>query len=234
VTGVITLPISFGGIIIEQQFHVFKTLHNPLILGVDFLKPNGAVIDFETKTVTIQQGIATVYMVQTNVGIVRSQKPVEIAPHTQVTIPVKVSKQVKDSVALLEPLPALHKYGIAGAKCVVQVRKGKSLFTVLNPTSEPVYLPANKVLATAAHIDVNTVQVLSDDLKPKVSNSCSNQVNDDISFDIDGAHLTESQRQRLHDFLVSNRQTFAPSMKELGKTDLYQHRVETGDHSPFL
>lgn len=45
VKGVITLPLNFDGKVIYQYFQIIPELRNSLILGMNFLKANQALID---------------------------------------------------------------------------------------------------------------------------------------------------------------------------------------------
>ncbi len=56
VLGVISLGINVGNLLISHSFYVFKHIHHPLILGLDFLDKNRVIVDLPntpTNTATL-------------------------------------------------------------------------------------------------------------------------------------------------------------------------------------
>jgi len=43
--GALSLPVSFGSLILKHKLQVFEIFHQPLILGLDFLKSHAAIFD---------------------------------------------------------------------------------------------------------------------------------------------------------------------------------------------
>ncbi|VDI61165.1 Hypothetical predicted protein [Mytilus galloprovincialis] len=55
----------------------------------------------------------------------------------------------------------------------------------------------------------------------------------DLHFDFSKSDLTDQQKQKLTTFLNENRDVFATSLKELGKTNVYHHKIDTGNSKPI-
>ncbi|CAG2213163.1 unnamed protein product [Mytilus edulis] len=90
--------------------------------------------------------------------------------------------------------------------------------------------------------DVDTTSILSlddnqSDNKSKTSSLNSVQqtssAKSDLHFDFSKSDLTDQQKQKLTTFLNENRDVFATSLKELGKTNVYHHKIDTGNSKPI-
>lgn len=56
VLGSTEIEIEIGQVPVKQKFYVVEHLHNPCILGMDFLKTHNGKIDIENSTVTFLNG----------------------------------------------------------------------------------------------------------------------------------------------------------------------------------
>ena len=192
VLGQVTLPFRIDGVVLEHTFQLFEKLHQPLILGMDFLKQNKAKIDLEQGTVSFKTSKSTkstacedeeptvchISMGQntkTCVGLVRTVSSVVLEPQAECTLPVKIalssnSGSLVDSAVLLEPSASLNQEGLVGGKCLSAIGEGSGAYRVLNPTNFPVYLKDNFVIATSHLIDEeNITQVTDHDDIPSVN-----------------------------------------------------------------
>lgn len=103
--------------------------------------------------------------------------------------------------------------------------KNKCYIQVLNPTNDPIHLHSGLILASISEIDSANIFSL-DKYNTKselpINQSKINQSEKtDITFDLSKADLNSSQKQKLISFLNKNRDVFATSMQELGKTDIF-------------
>ncbi|CAC5402691.1 unnamed protein product [Mytilus coruscus] len=101
-----------------------------------------------------------------------------------------------------------------------------------------VFLPANSVVASVSPVNSDYVTSLSQ----KVDNSKHSQATslvdkkinkDTLNFNLDNSDLTDQQKVILTHFLNKNRKVFAKDMSELGHTDVYQHKIDTGNAPPI-
>ncbi|MEW8546122.1 MAG: reverse transcriptase domain-containing protein [Candidatus Thiodiazotropha sp.] len=144
---------------------------------------------------------------------------------------------------MLEPNNNLHARGIAGARSLVCIKRGKAPIRLLNPTAKDVYLPRHKVVATTCEIDATNIHAIDSDqnvptcanLKPYTTNSAkshTNGANENFDFKISDKGLSETERSELLQFLKRNADVFSTSLQDLGRTDLYQHSIETDPTAP--
>ena len=179
VLGQVTLPFRIDGVVLEHTFQLFEKLHQPLILGMDFLKQNKAKVDLEqgivsfktsksTKSTACEDEEPTVCHIsmgqntKTCVGLVRTVSSVVLEPQAECTLPVKIalssnSGSLVDSAVLLEPSSSLNQEGLVGGKCLSAIGEGSGAYRVLNPTNFPVYLKENFVIATSHLIDEDNI-----------------------------------------------------------------------------
>ena len=257
VLGSIQLPISFPGLTVTHEFHVFKTLHTPMILGFDFLERHNATIDTGSKVVSINGGTTVVALLQSmgKDGLARAKYNTIIPPRTQSIIPVRISKIQSGSIALLEPVSSLQsKRNLMGAKCTV-IANRVSNFLALNPTNSPIHLQAGCPVAIASIVQTDDITMFDEDpnaTKPTIHDNIHTphseyvlsakpdtrdheyiKIAKELDIDLDNADLTEDQKHDILTLVGKNRDVFAKSISELGRTNLHYHRIETGDALPI-
>ena len=236
VLGVLDVPMKISKAQLRFKFYVMQDLQHPVILGIDFLEAHKVEIDLNRKVVFFDDKLVQTPMVQSHAGLGRLFQPTTIPANSQMNVLIAVSHRKLGEHVLLEPSPSLYNKNLAGAKCIVTVEKPKhtAVMSIINPTHEPVYLQYNSVVATVSDIDVNDLYPLNDEAEKKQSHDayCSN-INipsgerTNISFDLSKSDLTDEQKATLTTFLEENKDLFSPSLKTLGKTDLYHHVIET-------
>ncbi|VDH94132.1 Hypothetical predicted protein [Mytilus galloprovincialis] len=145
---------------------------------------------------------------------------------------VRLSHALPQRNYLLEPLKNL-KYNFLTAKCLIRNRNNKCYLQILNPTNEVITLRSGLILATMNDVDTGNIFTLDNDKTVKSMNlEQTNSDQKDIQFDLSKADLTDQQKQKLNLFLNQNRNVFATNLKELGKTDVYKHKINTGNAPP--
>ncbi|CAC5414433.1 unnamed protein product [Mytilus coruscus] len=113
---------------------------------------------------------------------------------------------------------------------------------IINPNKDPFTIPRNQVVAMVSHVDIKTIQNLSDVEKQNTNtNSISNletkqkdksKKKSKLDFNLSSAELTDIGKQKLKTFLDSNRNVFATDLSELGQTKIYQHEIQTTHEIP--
>jgi hypothetical protein len=92
VKGQINLPLNFDGKVIYQYFQIIPELRNSLILGMDFLKANQALINIGQKELILNNKEKTkIPLVKKDVGCIRISSKIRIPPQSTNYIPVKLS-----------------------------------------------------------------------------------------------------------------------------------------------
>ena len=206
---------------------------------MDFLKFHKVQIDLDKRTVYIQDKLVSACFLKRKTGLARTgRKGVTIPAGSQMNIELKVSRRKAGEVVLLEPIPHLQSRQLAGAKCLVTVKRGRAPISLLNPTQSDIYIPGHIVVANVIDIDVENIQSLDSHLQSQgtevgtASEGKSEHVRSNIEFNVSSDSLSHSESSELLEFLKRNEDVFSTSLQDLGKTDLYQHRIETDPNAP--
>ena len=101
---------------------------------MDFLEHRKVQIDLDSKTVHIQEKLVSAGYVKSKAGLARTHFGTTIPTNSEVDNEVWISRHKSGEIVLLEPLPCLHLRSVAGAKCLVQVKRGRAPIQLLNPT----------------------------------------------------------------------------------------------------
>ena len=264
ILGLVTVPFRLDGVVLEHTFHLFEKLHQPVILGMDFLRQHKAKIDLEECTVSFKSSnysesrenneepsvchISLGQEPRTCVGLVRTVSSVIVEPHSECTLPVKISFSANsaplvDNSVLLEPTVALNQEHLVGSKCLSSVDHGSSAYRVLNPTNYPVFLKEDFVIATSHLVDEQNIQQVTDHdeqasvnlLDASVENESEinyKNIAKDLGFNLDNSELSEEQKQKLYTFLGRNRDIFAKDSSELTEAKLHKHVIHTTTEKP--
>lgn len=200
--------MSFNGPIIPHRFHVFKSFHQPLILGLDFLQANDGIFNTENNTLYVRDSESTTYAIDTNTGCARVSRYTILPKHSVTSLQVYVSNVPKNSCVLLEPISKLPSLKLAGAKSIVDTKNNKAFIQVMNPTNKTIRLKATTVIASATIVDPDTVFAMETSSDRKVS--AENTVQEPININLDHADLQEDQKQLLLTFLNKQQGLFLP------------------------
>lgn len=246
ISGEVDLQLQIADKPFTQKFYVFERLHQSIILGVDFLEKNGCTICYKTKTLQSNVGLPIVSLVDLppsasfNVGLARAISDITIPPLHATLIPVKLSRVPNNVAVLLEPVDSLsNKYCLAGARATVIPQKGITFMKILNPMSTPATIKSKQVLGKLFPLESlktfdesDTPQVNSVHPQKNLSDAEYIKIAKDLEISLDNCALSDAQKQKLLIFLGKNHDVFASSSSDIGCTNVYQHRIETGNHTP--
>ncbi|CAG2226067.1 Transposon Ty3-G Gag-Pol polyprotein,Transposon Ty3-I Gag-Pol polyprotein [Mytilus edulis] len=237
VKGQIKLKFKIGGVILSQNFYIIPALRHSMILGTDFCKEKSVCLNWNTNKLSLIKDSVTINVVRVTPGFARVYRKSTIPPNTIMNVCVRLSQALPNQNYLLEPLKN-SKYNFLTARCLIKNCNSKCYLQILNPTNEVIILKSGLILATLKDVDKNNIFALDDDkstnkTSSKYINSVQTKVNQtDIQFDLSKADLTDPQKQQLKSFLNQNRNVFATNLQELGQTDVYKHKINTGNAPP--
>ena len=123
-------------------------------------------------------------------------------------------------------------YLLQGAAALVTLSPDHTVpFRLINPTRKPVTLYHGATLGTFTK-PANDLQVFSLEEQTKKTDLPS-EPRESVPVDLTDADLTESQKADLQNLLNEYRDIFALKPNELGRTNVVQHHIDTGDHPPI-
>ena len=134
----------------------------------------------------------------------------------------------------MKPLenPPTFLQDVAVAKCLVNVKKGKTVLHILKPTYKVVKLCPHKVVAKVSSLNLSEIHSpdpsTSTKKKTQIKPSCSKPTDSiPINFHLKDSCLLNEEKQKLLSFLQKNRSVFADSVKELGCTKYFNHHIDS-------
>ena len=232
VIGRFVTTIEIAGGIYSCTFVVVRDLTYDALLGRDFLRANGAVINLKDGTLLLDSNSDE--HPQERACPVRVFSTCVIPPSSEAVIPASLdSNYAPGDVGLIEAsMHLIERYHLQGAAALVALSAGHTIpFRLINPTSKPVTLYRGATLGTFVPAD-DTLQVLGVDAHPNTSQQQSSDSND-VPIDLIDADLTDTQKEALQRLINEYRDIFALSPHELGRTNLVQHHINTENHAPI-
>ncbi|XP_066267523.1 uncharacterized protein [Branchiostoma lanceolatum] len=168
-----------------------------------------------------------------------------LPPNSVSKVPVRLSSSRGDPpcdfVGVFERDPRRVTYdGVATARTVANVQQGCSMVQVLNTNNHPVRIPERiNIGQFHATSDPDAAYTIADaaDTLPVVPPTQKAKVRVPKTslpvIDLSDIGLPQPQLQELSDCLEANRDCFSTGSFDLGRTDLVQHRIDTGDAAPI-
>ena len=245
--GVVHLMIQIDHQELEVPF-VIADIKAPVLLGMTFLRENRAVLDLtreilklgdhEHKCHTSPQGGA--------VFRVTVAEDVVVPALSEIILPARVDIPQQEEVALLEGSEEfMEKYNLMVAQGVVSTKEKLTPVRIANLSYQPKALHRGNIIGTAELLeedviidyDEASIQMVteSSDTARQSEEISSRDIPEHIMpiWNSCKDNLTDSQRRKVKKFLIKNSDVFSKSKSDLGRTKLFRHRINTGNHPPI-
>ena len=255
VLGTISISFLIDGFPFEHSFHVFEKLHEPVILGRDFLVKEGLQLDFQTNIISRPNSFSMPIRIAllapdfSKTDFAKTTSSHVIPPHSEYILSLKTNKFMDGDIVLCEAPQTLVKEDIVGGKCLSRVVVGRVTYRLMNPTALPIFLkPHSRISVLTEPSDSDITQITSSDsnlpetfqtiysLDPD-NNTLTHDdyitIAQDLGINLNDSNLTTTQKRNLMIVIGKNRKTFAKDFSELGLTNLFSHRIETGNSKPI-
>lgn len=245
----------------EFRMHVIVAeVEDEGILGMDFLSQVDSHIDIVKNQVSINGEVfdCSDFKNQPLSSRCMVRRSTIIQPNTEVIVPVTVHKRSTNlnpkasqlGMRLLEPCLTSHlqQKGLYVARTLVDVKEDRVVpLRVFNVSDEVYHLAAETVVALAKPIiDVTSLELYEENHESVVGQA--RVINQHVSHETlemtlpeslqellgrSTEHLTDSETERLQELLYNYQHVFALSDRDLGTTQMVQHRIETGNVLPI-
>ena len=142
IIGLTDFTVNINGLIIPIYARVARYITHDLILGTDFLRENGVVIDYNLGLVSLNEDLVRMPL-QTEFkerNIVTNVEAVCLPAETEALINVRCPRYFEGKTVLLEPVPSLQFTVCAAARSLGRCIDGKTVCRVFNPNSFSVVL----------------------------------------------------------------------------------------------
>ena len=245
--GTVLVDVVINGLRMPTTFQVMDKIIFPVILGIDFLTENHAVIDTSHGIVSFHDDLVATKFVKTvknSSFFVRMTNSVTIPPMTEALIQVTIDSNYRLQTSIIEPLDELTNRKVALARCVVSPKTHEIYCRFLNPATSGVFLKKGYRIATIEPIEINPKNVINTIETTSTKNTTNAKQNyttqktadeilDEIGIKLDKTKLSHNEYHVLSKFLIANRDIFATSLADLPGTDRVLHRIDTTTNIPI-
>ena len=242
--GVATVEIGLLGKVLPSEVVVASSLKAQAILGVDFLKRNGCVIN-AAKRILHLHGLAIPVQTVPSPDVVQAsvllQETLRITALSEVEVMVNTSQPLKDGTWLLEgmsnkELPCLVARTLGnlvvggGATCM--------LAQLMNPTLGEITIHKGTRVSRVERIEEEAVgtlathnRVVTPDYEgPKVSSEKQRKLCSIVEETEE--NLSPVEKEQFYALLLEYSNVFASNDADLGRTDRLKHSIDTAGNHP--
>ena len=230
------LTVTLGTRVVEWGFIVAEIGDDEGILGNDFamaheltVRPcEGAVYlpdPAETRRGHLGERLPCTVRVVTEVRTiteetlaVRAVGPATLAPHAITQVRVIVPTPWACGTVMVDRGPG--PLGLCPVRGIVEVEQASNIW-LANPGSRPIQLDGDEVVALAECVLAG----------PGASAGSDRDIGDEVNGLVERAspHLTREECRQLQMAMAARKHLFAKGKGDLGRTDIVQHRIHTGD-----
>ena len=231
VVGRAKIAVSLGPFTSEEEFTVIRNLTVDCLLGADFLKDHGAIMDCRSSTLSIGKKprchipmiIGQRQATTSNVAVIAPTN-MEIPGRTIQLIQGELKGDCTNfSEALIEPMSGAPSTNVCLARSLSPVLSGKEvILQVMNISPTPVTIFKGMRLGEA--IPRHSV-LLVDNVKDIVTSQKDQLQTPNI--DLDSTDLTSTEKAQLKDLLNKYADLFAPKTGPIGRTPTVKHSIPT-------
>nr|XP_054757353.1 uncharacterized protein LOC129263467 [Lytechinus pictus] len=217
----------------------FRSRNHPIdgLLGLDFLIPNEATLDFKTKELRIRgarikctDGRGGAFCSRVVVG-----SNVSVPPGQEVVLPGHATGvPIGMGLALIEPAEdgeLLHK-GIAVARVVVGTGKATLPVRVFNPGTKACMIRKGTLAGHLSLISEEDIEECESNAQPMAGTYEVPEHLKDL-FERSKEGTDKVYHGKIAKLLCENQDIFAKSDADIGKTCLVKHQINTGNSPPI-
>ena len=239
VSGLVSFTVTIGTETYKCNASVVPSLAYTVVLGRDFLHENYAVIDVNGQTVTFakentvnfannESTLATSDVLSLNTYVIEGK--------CEAIMPAYLAKPIDNGAGLIEANKSLvEKYNLMAASTLSLPDKDHRVnFRLINPNDDPVLI--HKDTPIGAFYALSSSDTVCD-IESAPSIPPMNKVTTDKAFHrftcLPSPNLSTTENARLNSLLDHYSDVFASSSKELGRTAIVKHEIDTGDARPI-
>lgn len=227
VLGMLKDSLHVAGGIYPCELQVVKNLTYEAVMGRDFLRVNGAVINLKKGTLEFDKIPEDQYITDTFCPV-RAMVLAVIPPNSESVIPAKLDSEFPPGrFGIIEPSQHLmERYQLQGASALAKITARHTIsFRLINPTSRPAVLYQGANLGIFTRLDTNS-HISSLDEQPNKKRELETDTPDGpVNFSTSA--LTSSRQAQLQNLINEYRDILALSPQELGRTNWVQHTINT-------
>ena len=240
ILGAAELSVKVENLTISHKFIITQELMGQCILGMDYLQKQATCINFENRTIRMKHGdshqLKTKEPTEDYIPVI-NPNTVRIKPRHQMVFFIKVvsGDNATDKVMLVEPSEKLmQRTGILVARAIVSKRDNLIPIKLVNASKKVVTVYKGQKIGELQ--DLVTPESVNDEdysqFKVNLIGEEGVSIEERIKTNVlDGCK--SEQRQTLYNLLVEYKDIISTGSHDLGRTNLVNHRLDTGNAIPF-
>jgi hypothetical protein len=248
--GIVDVEISLQGYIVPFTFHVLRSLSHPMILGIDFLKMSGAIINCAQRSISLFDGLvnAALTTCRDRDSVLRLTQNVVIPARTEALIRLNVPPRFRHKTSLIETYGPIKNMFLAVAGAVIHPTTNVTICRICNIGLTPRKLRANMPIARISKVDLSDPgnrAMLSLDAEMS-QNACQTlpeinlppheermQFLKEKGLEIDNQNLTPEQLSQLSALLYEFEDVFCSEYDNLPVSSLPPYHIKLKDDRPI-
>ena len=237
IVGSTDFTVNIGGLLVPIYAKVARYVTHDLILGTDFLRENGVIIDYNLGVVSLNEDLVRTPL-QTEFkqrNLATNVEAVCLPAESEALIKVRCPRYFDGKTVILEPIPSLQFHICATARSLGTCQDAKTVCRVFNPNPFTVVLRKGMRLASVHSTDVIASCAIykpveqptkgSRRILNKQDDSVLETFAEDYGFVIN-KDLSATQRRELLQLLFDYKGSFARSLAEMKVYKGYEHDIE--------
>ena len=222
ILGTVSVDVNINGLKMPTTFQILKNLSHSVILGIEFLEQNNAVIDTHRGVVTFHDITSTSFIRKRpdNSAFVRATRSITIPPLTEAIVDVTIDEHYSlRHPSIIEPVDRLIEKKVMLAKSIATPKSHLVQCRMLNPYyGASVFIKKGHILGTIEPLgdQRHDINVLDSQQSPGNSQIHSEKTKitspegilKELHLEIDKTKFSQTDYVKLVQFLFKNKDLF--------------------------
>jgi hypothetical protein len=226
--------IKIGGLSIPFTFLVIENLGYDCLIGMDFLRETGAVINIQTNSLHLYDGLTSVAMTKTGDHVIaRTINSITIPPLTEIVFTVKTDKILPSGNYIIEGTSKSPCHSLLVARTLINKPQKEIPCLIMNTSDRQIKLRPKTPIGTLSAVKLCESNKQAALPKSKISIDDMRKELEAKSISFSDTALVGQDLNDLITLLYKNKDLMTNNLSEMpGTKDLY-HQINTGDSPPI-
>jgi len=248
--GVVNVELSIQGLVIPCTLYVLKSLSHNMILGNDFLRMSGAVIDCARRSIAMFEGLVVTSLTTQKDGdsLLCLVKYVTIPPATEAIVNLFVHPRYRHKTSLLETYEPIKNQFLMVAGALIRPTSQYSICRIVNTGLVSRTLKARTPIASINSINMShqndeallTIDVQNSPTTTSLSRDVKSIPREErvkvlkaIGLDLNNPNLSPEEQSQLSKLLYEYQDIFCSDYDKLPTSNLPPYHINLKDNKPI-